>query len=88
LAKKHSWRLSCCFMPILFFNRVGVNIKKDILGSKSLLSLIQSIGLLFPSNQRLYKYEIRLEAFKTTMDPILQSGMGCLNVYRRGMLQP
>lgn len=61
---------------------------KDILGSKSLLSLIQSIGLPFPFNQRLYKYEICPEAFKTTMDPILQSGMGCFSVYRRGVSQP
>ncbi len=69
------------FYAYLFFDQVGVNIK-DILGSKSLLSLVRSIGFPFPSYQRLYKYEICFKALKTTMDPILQSGMEFFSVYK------
>lgn len=47
---------------------------------------VQSTGSPFPTNQRLYKYEICLEAFKTIMDLILQNGMGCLSVYGGGTL--
>jgi hypothetical protein len=74
------------FYAYLFFNRVGVNIKKDVLGSKLFSSLVQSKGLPIPSDQKLYNYEICFEALKMIMDPILQRGMGCLNVYEGGAL--
>jgi hypothetical protein len=61
-----------------------VNIKKDVMGSKSLPTLIKSTSLLFLVDQRLYKYKICLEALKTIMDPILQNAMGCLNMYEGG----
>jgi hypothetical protein len=42
----------------LFFNQLNINIKKDVLGSKSFLSLVQSNGMSFLIEQRLYNYEI------------------------------
>lgn len=72
------------FYVYFFFNWVGVNIKKDVLKSKLFLSLVLSTRLLIPSDQKLYNYEICFKALKMIMDPILQSGMGCLNMYEGG----
>lgn len=52
--------------------------------SKLFLSLVLSTCLLIPSDQKLYNYEICFKALKMIMDPILQSGMGCLNMYEGG----
>ncbi len=68
------------FYGYLFFNRVGTNIKKDALESKSLLSLVQSMSKPFALERRLYNYEICLKALKTILDLVLQSGMGCLSM--------
>lgn len=69
------------FYSYLFFNRVGVNIKKDVLESKLLLSLVQSMSMPFALERRLYNYEICLKAVKTILDLVLQSGMGCFRMY-------
>jgi hypothetical protein len=53
------------FYGYLFFNRVGINIKKDMLESKSLLSLVQSMSTPFALERRLYNYEICVKALKT-----------------------
>jgi hypothetical protein len=55
-----------------------------MLGSKLFPTLVQNTSSPFLANQRLYKYEISLEALKTIMDPVLQNGMGCLSVYGGG----
>lgn len=61
-----------------------MNIKKDMLGSKLLPLLVQIMDSPYPLNQRLYKYEICLKVLKMIMDLVLQNGMECLSVYRRG----
>jgi hypothetical protein len=55
-----------------------------VLGSKLFPTLVQSTSLPFTAYQRLYKYEICLQALKTIMDLVLQNGMGCLSVYGGG----
>jgi hypothetical protein len=44
------------FYTYLFFNQLSINIKKDVLGSRLLLSLVQSNGMSFLIKQRLYNY--------------------------------
>jgi hypothetical protein len=55
-----------------------------MLRSRLFLSLVQSTSLLIPLDQKLYNYEICFKALKMIMNPILQSGMGCLSVYEGG----
>lgn len=56
LGKETFMKTLVSFYAYLFFNQVGVNIKKDMLGSKLLSSLVQNIGLPIPSYQKLYNY--------------------------------
>jgi hypothetical protein len=81
LEKETFMKTPVLFYAYLFFHRIGVNIKKDVLGSKLFSSLVQSKGLPIPSDQKSYNYEICFKALKMIMDPILQSGMECLSVY-------
>jgi len=72
------------FYGYLFFNPVGINIKKDLLESKLFMSLVQSMSTPFVLEQRFYNYEICLKALKTILDLVLQSGMGCLRMHGGG----
>lgn len=60
LRKESFMKTLVLFYAYVFFNQVGMNIKKDVLSSKLLLSLVQIIGSPFPLEQRLHKYETRL----------------------------
>jgi hypothetical protein len=81
LKRRTFMKILILFYIYLLFNRIGINIKKDVLGFRSLLSLVQSTNTYFPVEQKFYKYEISLEVLKTILDLILWSGMGCLSVY-------
>jgi hypothetical protein len=52
------------FYICLFINWVGVNIKNDILGSKTFSLLIESIGTPFHVNHKLDKYDISFNALE------------------------
>jgi len=55
LGKETFMKTLVLFYAYLFFNQIGVNITKDVLGSRLFLSLVQNIGLLIPSNQNTSK---------------------------------
>jgi len=58
LRKETFMKTLMLFYTYLLFNQIIINIKKDVLGSRSLLSLVQSNGMSFLAKQRLYNYEI------------------------------
>jgi hypothetical protein len=58
LRKKTFMKTHVRFYTYLFFNPLSGNIRKYVLGCRSLLSLVQSSGMSFLIEQRLYNYEI------------------------------
>jgi hypothetical protein len=58
----------------------------DIIGSKKLLSIIENIVSTFARDQRLYKNEIYSKALVKILEPIICSGMVCVNIFRRDIM--
>jgi hypothetical protein len=71
----------------LFLGRVGKLMKANILGSKKFLSFIENVVSTFVEDQQLYKSEICLETLAKILEPILCSGMVCLNIFEGSIMR-
>jgi hypothetical protein len=70
----------------LFIKRVRKLVHANILGSKKLPSFIENIMLTLSKDHQLYNIEIYLKALSKNLEPILSSGMVCLNIFEGGVM--
>jgi hypothetical protein len=66
--------------------KIGTNVGIDILASKKLLALIESLVFVFPEDRQLYKHEVSSEGVLQVLKPIILSGMVCLNIFSGGVV--
>ncbi len=70
----------------LFPCKIGTNVGVDILVSKKLLTLIESLVFMFPKDQQLYKHEVFLETILQVLKWIILNGMVCLSIFGGGVV--
>jgi hypothetical protein len=70
----------------LFPCKIGTNVGVDILVSKKLSILIESLISMFPKDQQLYKHEVSPEAILQVLKLIILSGMVCLSIFGGGVV--